>query len=87
MVKKIKKHSKPADLSGLIDFISHKFDATEERFNSLEEMFKDLQGAVDAYAKRADTYFQEMVMLSHQINRHERWIRKIAEKINVKLES
>jgi len=65
MVKKIKKHSKPADLSGLVDFISHKFDATEERFNSLEEMFKDLQGVVGVYTKRTDTYFQKMVILSH----------------------
>lgn len=30
---------------------------------SILEVFSDLQGSVDAYAKKADTYFQEMVML------------------------
>lgn len=67
--------------------IDKRFDIVENRLSELEEMFYDLQGAVDSYAKRADTYFQEMVMLSHQINRHEKWIRKIAEKVGVKLES
>lgn len=88
MVKKrVIKKKKPADLSGLVDFISNKFDDTEERFDDLKKMFRDLQGSVDFYAKRADSYFQEMVLLSRQMDRHEKWIRKIAEKIGVKLES
>ena len=37
--------------------------------------------------KKADTYFQEMVILSHQVNRLDRWIRQIVEKVGVKLES
>ena len=40
----------------------------------LKISFSDLQGAVDAYAKKADTYFQEMVMLSHKADRHEKWL-------------
>ncbi len=82
---KKRKNKEPTDLSELVHFISGKFDEVEERFDTLEGMFRDLEGAVDAYAKRADTYFQEMVMLSHQVSRHERWIRKIAEKVGVKL--
>ena len=65
MKKKAKKHQEQNDLSGLIHFISSKFDGVETRFDALEGMFRNLQGAVDAYAKRADAYFQEMVMLSH----------------------
>ncbi len=42
--------------------------------------------AVDAYSKKADEYFQEMVMLSHKIDRHEKWIKLLAEKLDVKLE-
>ena len=45
-----------------------------------------LLNAVDSYAKKADSYFQEMVMLSHKVNRLEKWIYKIAEKIEIKLE-
>ncbi|MBI4993654.1 hypothetical protein HZC33_01710 [Candidatus Wolfebacteria bacterium] len=56
-------------------------------FHDLHNNFNELQKSVDSYAKRADAYFQEMAMLSHQINRHDRWIRQIAEKMGVKLES
>jgi len=31
----------------------------------LKKDFSDLQTSVDTYAKKADTYFQEMVALSH----------------------
>jgi uncharacterized coiled-coil DUF342 family protein len=42
--------------------------------------------AVDSYAKKADAYFQEMVMLSHKVDRHEKWFHQIAEKLGIKLE-
>lgn len=54
-----------------------------------EEMrknFSNLQTAVDAYAKKADTYFQEMVMLTRKVNRHEKWLLSIADKLGMKLE-
>ena len=56
-------------------------------FDGLHNSFNQLQESVDSYAKKADTYFQEMVILSHQVNRLDRWIRQIAEKVGVKLES
>ena len=46
----------------------------------------NLLNAIDAYAKKADTYFQEMVMLAHKVDRHEKWIQQLAEKLGVKLE-
>lgn len=51
-----------------------------------KEDFNKLLSAVDAYAKKADTYFQEMVALSHKVDRHEKWIHQIAEKLGIKLE-
>ena len=51
-----------------------------------KEQFLNLQSAVDSYAKRADAYFQEMVALSHKVDRHEKWIQQLAEKLGVKLE-
>ncbi len=53
---------------------------------STKEDFNNLLNAVDAYAKKADTYFQEMVMLAHKVDRHEKWIQQLAEKLGVKLE-
>jgi len=58
----------------------------EEGFSGLKESFNDLQISVDAYAHKADTYFQEMVMLSHKVDRHEKWLQKLAEKLGVKLD-
>ncbi len=63
---------------------------TKENFEDFrEEMrknFSDLQTSVDAYAKKADAYFQEMVMLTHKVDRMEKWIKQLAEKIGMKLE-
>lgn len=51
-----------------------------------KEEFSDLQSAVDAYAQKADAYFQEMLMLSQKLDRHEKWLHQVAEKLGIKLE-
>jgi uncharacterized coiled-coil DUF342 family protein len=57
-----------------------------KKFDEIKQDFSDLRTSVDAYAKKADTYFQEMVMLSHKVDRHEKWLHQIAEKVGIKLE-
>jgi CII-binding regulator of phage lambda lysogenization HflD len=80
-------------LEYLLGYIEKRFDAVDQRFTDIEgrltelkEGFDVLQGSVDAYAKRADAYFQEMVVLSHKVERHERWLHQIAERLGVKLD-
>jgi len=46
----------------------------------------NLMNAIDSYAKKADTYFSEMVALSHKVDRHEKWLMQIAEKVGINLE-
>ena len=58
-----------------------------QNFDGLRGDFRQLQSAVDAYAKKADTYFQEMVMLAHKVDRLERWILQLAEKTGVRLKA
>lgn len=60
---------------------------TKQDFEDLRKDFSNLQTSVDAYAKKADTYFQEMVMLARKVDRHEKWISQIAEKLGIKLEN
>jgi len=60
--------------------------ATKEDFEELKSEFRKLQTSVDNYAKKADTYFQEMVALAHKVDRHEKWFHLIADKLNIKLE-
>ena len=45
--------------------------------DEMKEDFSGLQTSVDSYAKKADTYFEEMTALSHKVDRHEKWIQKI----------
>jgi uncharacterized coiled-coil DUF342 family protein len=63
------------DLTELIKYLDEKFTRIDQRFDEMKKDFVNLQTSVDAYAKKADTYFQEMVMLAHKVDRHEKWIR------------
>jgi len=62
----------------------------DQRFGDFrEEMkgeFSKLYSAIDAYAKKVDDYAQEMIMLAHKVDRHEKWLHQLAEKLGVKLE-
>jgi len=74
---------------GIIEAGMEVFATKEDLQEFMEEMrksFSDLQASVDAYAQKADTYFQEMTMLAHKVGRHEKWLHQIAEKLGIKLE-
>lgn len=60
--------------------------ATKEDLGDLRKDFANLQSSVDSYAKKADTYFQEMVALSHKVDRLEKQIYQIAKKVGINLE-
>lgn len=75
------------DIQRLIEvFATREEVATKLDLENLRKDFSDLQTSVDAYAKKADAYFQEMVALTHKVDRHEKWIQQIADKLGVKLE-
>ena len=59
---------------------------TRDDFEDLRADFRSLQASVDAYSVKADKFFQELVMLSHKVDRHEKWLLQIAEKLGIKLE-
>ena len=76
------------DFSELIQYLDEKFIRIENQLETKAEKsdVDNLTNAVDEYAKKADTYFQEMVMLSHKVDRHEKWFHQVAEKLGIKLE-
>lgn len=74
------------DFTELVKYLDEKFVKIDRRFDEIKGDFIDLQASVDAYAKRADTFFQEMVMLSHKVDKMEKWIQQIADKVGIKLE-
>ena len=53
------------DIQKLIEiFATREEVATKSDIEDVREDFRNLQGSVDAYAKKADTYFQEMLLLA-----------------------
>jgi len=75
------------DIQNLIDVFTTKEEMKEMISNLVtKEDFLNLQTAVDAYAQKADAFFRKMVMLSHKVDRHEKWFHLIADKLGIKLE-
>ncbi|OGF82253.1 hypothetical protein A3B18_04050 [Candidatus Giovannonibacteria bacterium RIFCSPLOWO2_01_FULL_46_13] len=78
-----------SDIKAVIEANGEVFPTKEEFSSFQEEMrksFSSLLTSIDSYATKADTYFQEMVMLSHKVDRHEKWLKQIADKLGLKLE-
>jgi uncharacterized coiled-coil DUF342 family protein len=73
-------------IKGNFERVYGELNDIHEEIAELKDGFNNLQNAVDAYAMKADSFFQEMVMLSHKVDRHERWIQQIADKLGVKLD-
>lgn len=80
------------DFSELVQYLDQKFthiedrfDVVDRRFDEVKQDFVNLQTSVDAYAVKADTYFQEMAALTTKVDRLERWIQEVAGKIGVEL--
>lgn len=75
------------DVKKLIEvFATREEVATKQGLEELRGDFRNLQSSVDAYAKKVDTYAQEMIMLAHKVDRHEKWLHQVAEKLGIKLE-
>ncbi len=76
------------EVTKLIDAFKEVFATRTEiegRFDTLKQDFSILQTSIDVYSQKADTYFQEMVMLSNKVERHERWLKEIAQKLGIEL--
>ena len=77
------------DIQKLIKAQEEVFATKLDFENFKEEIFKefnDLQTSVDEYAHKADAYFQEMVALTHKVDRHEKWLHQLADKLGIKLQ-
>ena len=77
------------DIQKLLEAMELKFP-TRIDFKAFKDEYRkdfgDLQTSVDAYAAKADKFFEELVMLSNKVDRHEKWLKQIAEKLGMKLE-
>ena len=75
------------DIQKLIEVFATKDDLNNAVANlTTKEDFNNLLTSVDAYSKKADTYFQEMILLTRKVDRLEKWLHQVADKIGIKLE-
>ncbi len=70
----------------LFKYLDKRFAEIDKHFELQDKRIDTLTSTVDGYAKKADDYMQEMLMLSHKVDRLERWIQQMAEVTGVKLE-
>lgn len=70
------------DIAKLIEAEKEVFP-TKADFELLRKDFRTLQTSVDGYAKLADTYYKEVVVLVSKVQRMEEWIRRVSSKIGV----
>lgn len=73
------------DVEKLKDVFATKKELTDLQ-GGMHEEFRKLQASIDAYAKKVDTYAQEMTVLGYQVDRNTKHIQQVADKINFKLE-
>lgn len=75
------------DIQKLVEVFATKDDiVSKKEFELFLEDFNELRTSIDKYAQKADAYFQEMVMLTHKVDRHEKWLQQLAQKLDIKLE-
>ncbi len=78
-------HGEVSDIKETVTNLHGEVGDIKEKMATKVEVNK-LLDAVDAYMKQGEDYRQEMLMLTHKVDRHEKWIQQIAEKLGVKLE-
>lgn len=75
------------DFSELIKYLDKKFTEINEKLEKKADK-KDVNKlieSVDAYMKLGERYYQEMTALTLKVDRLEKWLYQIAEKVGIKL--
>ncbi len=76
------------DIVKLMEVLATKEDIKElkEGFDGLQEMVQALVVSVDKLVKAVADLSQEYAMVTAKVDRHDKWLKQIAEKIGIKLE-
>jgi predicted nucleic acid-binding Zn-ribbon protein len=67
----------------LYQHVEKRFNDAGERIDRLENRLSNLEGGIDQVLKNQETDQQERLAVNHQLDRHERWITKAADHIDV----
>ncbi|HEY5442477.1 MAG TPA: hypothetical protein VIJ68_02985 [Candidatus Saccharimonadales bacterium] len=75
------------EFTKLFKYMQREFKSINDRLDQTasKSSLDRLTNLVDAYAKRSETYHQDMLVLNHQVNRHDGWIHELAETTGTEL--
>jgi uncharacterized coiled-coil DUF342 family protein len=76
------------DIKKIIEFVATKEDVRElkEDISGLRESVQALTISIDKLAKVVEDLHQEFTAIAAKVDRHEKWIQQIAQKLGIKLE-
>jgi len=76
------------DIQKIIEVVATKEDVRElkEDLSGLRESVQALTISIDKLAKVVDDLHQEFTAITAKVDRHEKWIQQIAQKLGIKLE-
>jgi len=76
------------DIKKLLEVLATKEDIRDlkEDVSALRESIQALTVSVDRLAKVVEDLHQEFIAITAKVDRHEKWIRQIAERLGIKLE-
>ena len=75
------------EFTKLFTYIQEFRNDVDQRLESLEGEVRDTKMSVGELSRQVKAYHEEMIMLTHKVQRLEKWIHEIAEKTGVKLSS
>ncbi|MBI4358967.1 MAG: hypothetical protein HY577_00005 [Candidatus Nealsonbacteria bacterium] len=88
------------EFSGLVQYLDQKFGVIDAKFINLQEEIRDLRQdvnglresiqaltvSVDKLVGAVSDLKIEYAAMTNQVNRHEKWLHLVAEKLGIKLE-
>jgi hypothetical protein len=73
------------EFTKLFKYMTERFDKVDKQFSKMSERFDGLEKLVDKVLKNQEIDDEERLVMGHQLDRLDRWVHEIAEKIGYKL--
>ena len=65
----------------LFKYLDKRFKEVDERLEAHDKRFDEVMGAISNLAGDLKVYHEELLALGHKVDRLERWIHQIAQKL------
>ena len=69
----------------LFKYMTERFDKIDEQFAAQVVRFDKLETLIDQVLKQQEIDEEERLVMGHQLNRLDRWVHELADKIGYKL--